>query len=344
MSSIKILNPGLLTTIQDKGRWGYQKFGMSVAGVMDDFASRVANMLVGNDEYEAVLEVTLLGVEILFSCHELISITGGNINPKINGNSVPMWTSLLVKAGDRLSSSAAVSGIRSYISFSRGLDVPEIMGSKSTFTRGHLGGFEGRKLNKGDEIKLGTKELPLQGSYLPDKYRPLYSKNNTIRVVLGPQDDYFSEEAIEVFLNSTYTITSEADRMGYRLDGPKINHLDGADIVSDGIVFGSVQVPGHGSPIIMMADRQTTGGYTKIATVITPDLPILAQLSPGSTINFEKLTVEESHIIYKEYEERFKDINEFIQKNKFDFSQVRQVNLKINGISFDVGIREVKKS
>ena len=150
MSTIKILNPGLLTTIQDKGRWGYQKFGMSVAGVMDDFATRIANILVGNDEYEAVLETTLLGVEILFNCDEVISITGSNMNPKLNGNIVPMWTSIYVKAGDKLSSSGAVSGLRSYIAFSRGIDVPEIMGSKSTFTRGNLGGFEGRKLNKND--------------------------------------------------------------------------------------------------------------------------------------------------------------------------------------------------
>lgn len=342
MSSIKILNPGLLTTIQDKGRWGYQQFGMSVAGVMDDFATRIANLLVENDQYEAILEVTLLGVEILFNCDEVISITGSNMNPKINGYPVPMWTSLYVKAGDRLSSTGAVSGLRSYVGFSRGLDVPKIMGSKSTFTRGNLGGFEGRKLNKNDEIKLGKKDLPLRGGYLSSEYKPDYGRDNTIRVVLGPQDEYFDKEAIEVFLNSKYTITSEADRMGYRLDGPKINHIDGADIVSDGVVFGSVQVPGHGSPIIMMADRQTTGGYTKIATVITPDLPKLAQMSPGSTMNFEKLTVEESHSIYKEYEDRFYEISEFIKNNKFQFNGIRNLEFSINDESFNVGIREVK--
>lgn len=342
MSIIKILNPGLLTTIQDKGRWGYQKFGMSVAGVMDNFATRVANILVGNEEYEAVIEATLLGVEILFNCDEVISITGANMNPKINGNTVPMWTSLYVKAGDKLTSTGAVSGLRSYIGFSRGLDVPEIMGSKSTFTRGNLGGFEGRKLNAGDEIKLGKKELPKSGSYLPDLYKPDYSKNNIIRVVLGPQDDYFDKEAIDTFLSSKYTITSEADRMGYRLDGPKIEHIDGADIVSDGIVFGSVQVPGHGSPIIMMADRQTTGGYTKIATVITPDLPKLAQMSPGNTMNFEMVSVEESHRIYKDYENQFKEISKFIKNNRFEFSEVRNLELYINGKNFKVGIREVE--
>lgn len=342
MNTIKILNPGLLTTIQDKGRWGYQKFGMSVAGVMDDFATRIANLLVENDEYEAVFEITLLGVEILFNCDEIIAITGSNMNPKINGKPVPMWTSLLVKAGDKLSCTGSLSGLRSYISFSRGLDVPEIMGSKSTFLRGNLGGFEGRKLNKIDEIKLGQKEISSLGSYLPDKYKPIYDKENTIRVVLGPQDDYFDEEAIEVFLNSVYTITSEADRMGYRLDGPKIEHIEGADIVSDGIVFGSIQVPGHGSPIIMMADRQTTGGYTKIATVITPDLPKLAQMSPGNTMSFQKLTVEESHSIYREYERQFEEISEFIKNNKFGFNEIRNLELSIDGNRFNVDIREVE--
>lgn len=342
MNTIRILNPGLLTTIQDKGRWGYQKFGMSVAGVMDDFATRIANMLVGNDEYEAVLETTLLGVEILFNCEEVIAITGSNMSPEINGNPVPMWTSLFVKQGDKLSSSGSISGLRGYVAFSKGLDVPEIMGSKSTFTRGNLGGFQGRKLNKNDEIKLGKKELSSSGSYLPDSYKPVYMKDNTIRVVLGPQDDYFDKEAIEVFSNSVYTITSEADRMGYRLDGPKINHIEGADIVSDGVVFGSVQVPGHGSPIIMMADRQTTGGYTKIATVITPDLSKLAQMNPGTTMNFQMVTVDESHSIYKEYEKQFKEVNKFIKENRFEFSLIRNLNLSINGKSFNVGIREVE--
>ncbi len=342
MNTIKILNPGLFTTIQDKGRWGYQKFGMSVAGVMDDFATRVANMLVGNDEYDAVLETTLLGVEIVFNCDEVISITGGDMNPKINGKTVLMWTSLRVKSGDKLSSTGAISGLRSYIAFSRGIDVPEIMGSKSTFTRGNLGGFEGRKLNKNDELQLGEKKVSNTGSYLPTEYKPIYKKDNTIRVVLGPQDDYFDKDAIETFLSSKYTITSEADRMGYRLDGPKINHIVGADIVSDGVVFGSVQVPGHGSPIIMMADRQTTGGYTKIATVITPDLCTLAQMNPGSTMKFKMISVEESHIFYKEYEKELEVISKFLKDNRFEFSEIRYLSLGINGKGYNVDIREVE--
>ncbi len=341
MAMIKIINPGLFTTIQDRGRWGYQRFGMSVAGAMDLFSLRVGNMLVGNPEYDAALEATLLGPEILFDCDELISVTGANMGPKINNIPVPMWTTLSVKSGDRLSFSKIQSGLRAYISFSKGLDVPEIMGSKSTFIRGALGGHEGRKLNSKDEIPLGNKSICDTGSYLPKEFTPKYTKDNTIRVVLGPQDDYFTDEAKETFLNSKYIITTEADRMGYRLDGPKIQHIEGADIISDGIVFGSVQVPGHGSPIIMMADRQTTGGYTKIATVITPDLPILAQMNPGSTMNFKSISIEESHKLYRDYEKRFEQIKTFIEKNRFNINDTRNLHLNINGQKFKVGVREI---
>lgn len=341
MRKFKIINPGLLTTVQDLGRWGYQRYGMSVAGSMDHFATKVANYLVGNDENQAVLETTLMSPEIEFLCDEVISITGANMKPKINGEAVPMWTSLIVRANDKLSFSNATSGIRTYIAFSTGIDVPEIMNSKSTFLKGKIGGFKGRKLAKGDEIPLKNKVIPDSGSYLPKKFDPEYKEDNTIRVVLGPQDDYFSKESIDTFLNSEYKITSEADRMGYRLDGAKIEHIEGADIISDGIVFGSVQVPGHGSPIIMMADRQTTGGYTKIATVITPDLSKLAQMKPGSKINFKKISIEESQEIYREYEEKISDIKSFINDNRFEFRGIRKMNFRIGEKTFNVSLREV---
>lgn len=342
MDRIIIKKAGLFTTIQDLGRYGYQRFGMTPAGAMDHFSMRVANMLVGNNENEAVLECTFLGPEIEFQCDEIISITGANMSPKLNGEPVLMWSSLYVKEGDILSFSGVVSGLRTYMSFSKNLTVPTIMGSKSTFIRGNLGGIEGRKLANGDEIKLGDGHLSKYGSYLPKYLIPDYKKEDTLRVVMGPQDDYFTDEAIEAFLNSNYKITSEADRMGYRLDGPKIDHKVGADILSDGIVFGSVQVPGHGAPIIMMADRGTTGGYTKIATVITPDLNILAQMGPGWSVDFKKITVEESHEIYKEYENGFNKIKEFINNNKFRFQRTKNLNLNISGEKFTVKINEIE--
>lgn len=342
MSKIKIVKAGLFTTIQDKGRWGYQRFGMSVAGAMDHFATRVANMLVGNDEYAAVLEGTYLGPEIIFDCDEVIAITGTNMKPKINGEAIEMWTSIPVNAGDKLTFSGVLRGLRCYIAFSRGLDVPDIMGSKSTFTRGNVGGFEGRKLANNDEITLGERKLDSTGSYLPKKYIPLYEKDQIIRVVMGPQDDHFTDEAIETFLNSSFKITSEADRMGYRLEGPKIVHKTVADIISDGIVFGSIQVPGHGSPIVMMADRATTGGYTKIATAITPDLSVLAQMSPGGSMNFKKVTVNESHELYKEYESKFAEIKDFIQNNRFEFDRNMMFYFNMMGNSYNITVREIE--
>ncbi|MDR7857516.1 biotin-dependent carboxyltransferase family protein [Tissierella sp.] len=342
MTKIRIIKSGTFTTVQDKGRWGYEGFGISVAGSMDDFASRVANILVGNPEDSAVLESTFLGPEIIFDCDEIISITGGNMSPRINGEPIPKWTSIKVKEGDILSFSPASSGFRSYISFSRGLDIPEIMASRSTFTRGKLGGYKGRKLENGDEINLGNGELSNTGSYLASSFIPLYGKEKEIRVIMGPQDDYFTKKGIETFLSSKYTISSQADRMGYRLNGPQIEHISGADIISDGIVFGSIQVPGHGFPIIMMADRATTGGYTKIATVITPDLSVLAQMRPGDSINFTAISLKEAHRLYREYENRFKEIKSIVKDNSFEFNEIRKFNLKIDKSNYKVDIIEMR--
>lgn len=341
MAKIRIIKSGTFTTVQDKGRWGYERFGISVAGSMDDFASRVANILVGNPEDSPVIESAFLGPEIFFDCDEIISITGGYMNPRINGEPIPQWTSIKVRGGDILNFSPASSGFRSYISFSRGLDIPEVMGSRSTFTRGKLGGYKGRKLENGDEIKLGNKELSNAGSYLPSSFIPVYGKEKEIRVIMGPQDNYFTEVGIETFLTSRYNITSEADRMGYRLDGEKIEHIASADIISDGIVFGSIQVPGHGFPIIMMADRATTGGYTKIATVITPDLSTLAQMAPGDFINFKAVSLGEAHVLYRQYENRFKKIKAVVEENSFDFNGIRKLDLRINNSNYKVDIREV---
>jgi biotin-dependent carboxylase-like uncharacterized protein len=315
---------------------------MPVAGAMDHFSLRVANLLVGNNEYEAALETTFLGPEIEFDCDEIIAITGANMTPKLNNKPVDMWATIPVAKGDRLSFSSAVDGLRGYIAFSRGINVPEIMGSKSTFIRGKLGGLNGRKLVNGDELPLGERDLASTGSYVPKKYIPEFYKEYTLRVILGPQDDYFTDEGIEVFLNSEYKITSEADRMGYRLDGPKIKHKTGADIISDGIVFGSVQVPGGGLPIIMMSDRGTTGGYTKIATVITPDLNILAQMQPGTTVRFKKISVYESHNIFKEHEKKITEIRDFMRNNRFKFNNNMMFSMNMHGKSYNVTVREIK--
>ncbi len=358
MPKILIKNPGLLTTIQDKGRWGFQNVGMPVAGAMDQYALRCANLLVGNDEYEGALEVTFMGPEIEFQCDEIISITGADMNPMVNGKEVPMWQSVFIKAGDVLKFSGVKTGLRGYIGFSRGFDVPVAMKSKSTYLRGNLGGFDGRALKQNDEISLNEKNLEEYGYILDEKFIPKYSKSENIRVVFGPQDDYFSEEAKKVFTTSEYVISSESDRMGFRLDGPKVEHLEGADIISDGIVFGSVQIPGHGNPIVMMADRQTTGGYTKIATVISADLPKVAQMGPGSKIKFEAISIEEAQDLFAENEKTFEEIKESIIKTKFNFidskpmdktivqsvpytlGRTKKFKVVIDGEEFDITVSE----
>lgn len=303
LGKIKIIKSGLLTTVQDKGRYGYQQFGVPVSGVMDSFSHRVSNLLVGNNTFESVLEATLLGPTIEFENDSVIAITGADLLPKVNGKEICMWKSIYIKKGDILSFNSIKSGCRSYISFAGGIDVPLVMGSKSTYIKGNIGGYEGRALISGDVLKIGNPKddlKNLKGRTIHNKYKPVYTDKINIRVILGPQDKYFTSEGIQSFLSKEYIVTNECDRMGYRLDGIPIQHINGADIISDGIAFGAIQVPDNGKPIIMMADRQTIGGYTKIANIISYDLSKIAQAKPGDKIRFESITIKESHTILKE--------------------------------------------
>ncbi len=344
MKDIVIVNPGLYTTVQDRGRWGYQEFGMPVAGAMDDYSLRVANLLVGNYEYDAVLETTLNGPEISFNIDAVVAITGANMVPKVNGYIVPMWRSLSLSKGDVLSFSVSREGTRGYIAFAGGLDIPTVMGSCSTYVRGGIGGYEGRKLKSGDEINLRNGNVSIQqlaNRVIPLQYIPEYKKDCRIRAVLGPQDDCFAEESIEKFFNSEYEVTNDADRMGYRLSGPKLTHKAGADIISDGINLGSIQIPGHGMPIVMMADRQTTGGYTKIATVISTDISLMAQLKPGDKVSFEKIDVQEAHRILREYEDKINTLKSYVDSYQLKPLQSKHYNLKIEGVSYEVMVEEI---
>ncbi|MFA9422703.1 MAG: biotin-dependent carboxyltransferase family protein [Sedimentibacter sp.] len=355
MSSIKVLKAGFFTTVQDLGRTGYQKFGMPVAGVMDNFSCRVANYLVGNDEKEAVLETTFLGPELEFYEDIIISITGANMKPKINGREIPMWESVKVTKGDKLVLGSTLCGLRNYIAFGGEIDLKLVNNSKSTFVKSEIGGFNGRKLKDNDELDIKVSKAALIGRYIDSKYIPELKNKNTIRVIMGPQEDYFTEEGINTFLSlKGYKITKEADRMGYRLDGDAIKHEKKADIISDGTVFGSVQVPANGKPIILMADRQTTGGYTKIATVISPDLPMVAQMGYDNEIIFEKVSLEEAHQIYKEYENRLAIIKNQISKcqtnnegafngtNHENIVHSKTMKIAINGKSYVVDVQEVR--
>jgi len=344
MTAIKIIKHGMYTTIQDLGRYKYQKSGMPVAGAMDSFSLRVANMLAGNKDDEACIEITLLGPELQFDSEALISVTGGNLEPKINGKDMDMWSGVKVFGGDVLTFGAIKSGCRSYIAAKGGIDVPYIMGSKSTYVRGKIGGLEGRALKAGDEIKVGLPQNAHPSIVkLPEELIPSYNGEVTVRVVMGPQDEYFTKEGLDTFLGSQYEVTNEADRMGYRLAGPKINHKSGADIISDGITMGSVQVPGHGAPIIMMADRQTTGGYTKIATAITPDINFVGQLKPKDMIRFKAISIKEAHALYKNYINNLENIRQYIIKYGSNIISTKKFKVVVNSKEYELLVQEVKQ-
>lgn len=298
---IRILKGGMLTTVQDLGRTGYQSQGFSVAGVMDVRSFKIANLLLDNPENEAVLEFTLIGPTLEFTSATIIAITGGDFQPKLNGEAAPMYKALYINKGDVLQFGSARTGSRGYVAFSSYLDIPVIMGSRCTNMKSGLGGFKGRKLEAGDYMNFRIKRryLPFFLSRHLD-LNEFDQEESELRVVLGPQDDLFSKQGIETFLNNEYMVTGEFDRMGCRLEGPFIAAKETSDIISDGIAFGSVQVPSHGKPIILLSDRQTTGGYAKIATVASVDIPKLVQRKMDHKIRFKAISVQEAQDLYLE--------------------------------------------
>ena len=303
---IRVLKAGMLTTVQDLGRNGYQSQGFSVAGVMDVRSFKIANLLLDNPENEAVLEFTLIGPTLQFTSDTIIAITGGDFQPTINGEPAPMYTALYMKRGDILKFGSARTGSRGYIAFSSYLDIPVVMGSRCTNLKSKIGGYKGRKLKDEDYIgfRIKRRYLPFFLSRKLD-LDEFDEEEVTLRVVMGPQDDMFTKQGIHTLLSETYTVTSDFDRMGCRLEGPFIASKNGSDIISDGIAFGSIQVPTHGKPIILLADRQTTGGYAKIATVATVDIPKLVQRKTDHKILFKAITVEEAQKLYLEEEKQY---------------------------------------
>ena len=339
MGQIKINSPGLMTTVQDLGRYGYQQYGVSVSGAMDFVAAKLANILAGNDENEGLLEITLMGPVIEFMDDAVIAITGAEMGPLINDMPIYMNKSIAVKTGDTLTFKGIKKGCRCYVAFAGGIDVPVVMGSKSTFLKAGIGGYEGRALKAGDILNIGIPaKLPL--SFSERKAENFYDYDSgkvKLRVVLGPQEDAFTSEGIDTLFFSEYSVTSNSDRMGYTLEGAAIRHRGSADIISDGISMGAIQVPSKGNPIIMMADRQTTGGYTKIGNVVTVDLPKIAQAKPADKIIFEKISLSEAHKLYKSLEEKFILLKaSFNNKNNF-----KNFNIKINDTMYEVKIEEI---
>ena len=304
VATFEILDPGLLTTVQDRGRYGYQRYGVPVSGAMDQFALRLANLIVGNGQDAAALEATVQGPKIEFHSSTWIAITGADISPEVDDRPVSMWESLEIEEGSVLEFGDLRDGMRAYIAIRGGIDVPMVMGSRSTYLKGCFGGLEGRALKAGDILSTLPADLDTAiPKRLPRNYTaPVYGGIHRLRVVLGPQDHAFDPNALSKFLSSRYRVHSDSDRMGYMLDGPKIEHLEGADIVSDGNPAGAIQIHGDGIPRILLSDRGTTGGYTKIATVISVDLSGLAQALPGQSVSFRQVTVEEAQEALREQE------------------------------------------
>ena len=341
---ITVIKPGILTTVQDGGRWGFQAYGMPVAGVMDRYAYGLANLLVGNACDAAALEMTMLGGVVRFGAPAWISVCGADMDARLNGQTLPLWQAVYVSKDSEVAFSYAVSGCRTYLAVQGGIDVPLVMGSRATYIRAGVGGFKGRALQANDLLPVGDAlGKPGIAQALPEYLIPRYEKDISLRVLLGPQDDLFAAQGVETLFNSSYEISSEADRMGYRLDGPKIQHLEKADIVSDALCQGAIQVPAHGMPIVMMADRATTGGYTKIGTVIGPDLTKLAQAKPGDAVRFVKCTDEEAVEALRSEREIYSQVKQITYAalcSKAPKGQVRSYTVTVDGRNFSVKIKE----
>jgi antagonist of KipI len=309
----EILSPGILTSVQDLGRYGFGRYGVAPSGALDSFSLRIANLLVGNREDQACLETMLLGPAIKALDDVVIAVTGGNLQPQRNKQPIEMWCSHVLKKDDILSFKIPISGFRAYIAVGGGIGVPTVMSSKSTNLPSGFGGYRGRPLIKNDRLssELPSGNMSPAGRDFNTAWIPLYSEKWTIRVIWGPQDDQFPEESRNMFLNSEYIMSPDSDRTGIRLQGPAIQRKSDIDesIISEGVISGSIQIPGDGKPIIILGET-VTGGYRKIATVISADLPLLGQIKPGDKIVFTTVSLGEARQALQEMDgliNRFKD-------------------------------------
>jgi biotin-dependent carboxylase-like uncharacterized protein len=295
MPEIAVGEAGPFTTVQDAGRPGHLRVGIPASGPVDREAFVLANRLVGNPDGAAALECTLIGPLVEFADARTVAVTGAECPVTLNGAPAPRWESFRVGAGDTLRLGTARSGVRAYLAISGGVATPPALGSRATYVRGRLGGLEGRALRRGDRLPLGPGGGATAGARVPADRVPAYGDLPEIRVVLGPQDDRFTARGVAALLVGAYEMLPQSDRMGARLRGPAIEHARGHDIISDGVPLGGVQVVGDGQPIVLLVDRQSTGGYTKIATVCSFDIGRLGQVKPGQRVRFTRVTVRQAH-------------------------------------------------
>ncbi|MDR0126999.1 biotin-dependent carboxyltransferase family protein [Bacillus zhangzhouensis] len=339
--SIHVIKPGMFTTIQDKGRKGYQKYGVLTSGGMDPLSLRIANILTGNQENEAVLEITLMGPGPVLTCQkdQLIAVTGADVEIDIDGEPAPLWKPLFIRAGSTITFGPCKRGCRSYLAMAGGFDVEPVMQSKSTYVRAGIGGLKGRLLEKGDDLTIGepspiavslfhllkSKEKQVRYS-APDwtvshaHFLPL-RKSPVIRVLGGRHLSYFQEESQTAFFEQPYQVTPQSDRMGCRLKGEPIRLKQKLELISEAVAFGSVQIPPDGQPIILLADRQTTGGYPRIGEVATVDLPLIAQAMPGANLYFKQIDHHEAEQALFKQEAKLRELTARVKLEAFSFEK-----------------------
>lgn len=304
-AALKVVAPGLHTTVQDLGRYGYQAVGVPVSGALDSLSFRLANRLAGNDDNRAALEILYQGPTLEVAADSLrVALAGGDAELELLGEGrrrVGGWRSLRLTRGEAFRVRGPSETACCYLAIEGGLALPPCLGSASTYARGGFGGFAGRALQSGDLLPL-ARESVVERAELALPQPPPPAREQTIRVILGPQADHFTDAALALLLDSEFRVSKDADRMGLRLDGPRLAHRDGYNIASDGIATGAIQVPGSGQAILLLADHQTTGGYPKIATVISADLPVAGRRRPGDQVRFAAIEVEEAEALRRAQE------------------------------------------
>jgi antagonist of KipI len=307
IATLEVLEPGPLTTVQDLGRYGFGRYGVPPSGALDSFSLRAANLLVGNWEGEAGLEITLMGLKVRALTDSVVAIGGADLRPVINEAPVETWRSHVLWKDDVLCFKGPGSGCRAYFTVGGGIASHPVLGSKSTNLSSGFGGYEGRPLRKKDVLFSVSPQnfLNLGGRALPFEWIPPYPRDWTLRILFGPQDEDFPEGSKKVLQSSPFRVSPECDRTGIRLSGPPILRKEGTgeSIISEGVAPGTIQIPGDSQPIIILSET-ITGGYRKIATVISADLPFLAQIKPGNQVRFQEVTPADAVVALEEIEER----------------------------------------
>lgn len=304
--SIRVLRPGLLTTVQDLGRWGKQRYGVVVGGAMDSFALRMANLLVGNEENAAALEMTLLGPTLRFEQDALVALCGGEFHPTLDDHPMSTWRPAFIKKGTTFHCGSAVTGCRGYLAVAGGIEVPLVLGSHSTYLRGNFGGYAGRALQEGDRLAMNEQALAVSPNPSPwgiGSLAPAYNDNPTIRVILGSEFDWLAPRSQEQLFAAEFEVTPQSDRMGYRLSGPQLEFTVPRELISEAVCPGVIQVPADGQPILLMADCATTGGYPKVGCVASVDLPLAAQLRPGTKLRFAAVSLAQAQSLFHQRED-----------------------------------------